>query len=373
METGWVTFFIVFAVSFAVQTIIWQTDTMTDEHLWEKRLVHLEENLANSSAVWQMSDFSGHPGMAPLMLAVVVKIVSGSSAAVSLKVAIAAMVGIMSSSIAQTARRINPMPFWWLTAAGTVIFHPLYTAAAPTNALTSPLYVLIIFLALLISRQETEKSRYLFFLGLALGVGLATRFTETALLSVLTLAFICWQVGWRPAAKTATLAAGTATALNPLFWHIPREYFIYIFSRVQAHALNIETQPLTILSFVLFSPLSLLSVVMAIAVWGTRKKISPPASNAFMGYLVTVTTVMSAVFLSSASQSLRYFMPLLFTWESLLPLWLLALINRRKTLPLLNTQLPSRTILTVAGILLVGGQAFLLFYNLYLNKILHVS
>jgi hypothetical protein len=94
-----------------------------------------------------------------------------------------------------------------------------------------------------------------------------------------------------------------------------------------------------------------------------------PLHSHFLGLLLFTTAINTVVFLTSPWQSLRYFFPLFFIWDSLLPLFLLHLSGhfhfdfKNRSLQKITRSLVQPIIL----IIIIFGHTYLLLYNFFIG------
>lgn len=368
-------FLVVFVLSFVIQSFIWQVDTFTDEGVWLERARHLASDLKNQTREFNQSDYGGHPGMAGVALTALLHR-TGLSLITSMRLSVALINSAMIAGIGVVSYRLRPDTLWWLGAISIVAFHPFYIHASPTNAVIAPAIVLMFLLVLwLYEHPDTTGKSPAVLLGIVIGAALATRFTDSLLLGGMLLFFLALSHGIRPVILMSGAALATSILLNPLMWFAPLEHLTYIFSRAELHLNQILLHNLTWVDFVQFTPLALISIALALVLLFLKEKIKPsPVPLPFIGLMLAATIVTTAILLWAKSHSLRYYGPLIFTWEAFLPLWLLHLLRSIsfETESVQQRKLMSTVLKVAVIVLLAGGQLLLLLYSLFVPVGVHV-
>jgi 4-amino-4-deoxy-L-arabinose transferase-like glycosyltransferase len=365
-------FVLTLLLTLIVQGFIWHVTSFTDERVWLRRTSQLMSDLQGGQSGWQQASYSGHPGMAALLVAALIHATTGAETLTSLRTAVTVLNGLTIAGVFTAAKALRAHQYAWLAAGALVLFNPLYVQASPTNAVMAPLIVLIMLLLLKLYQLRDQKHTHISLLfGVCVGLGLATRLPVTFMIGAMLLPWLWWTHGLRQTATIYGVAVAIGFAFNPLLWHIPTEHLVHVFERVDTHLNQVPVGALSWRDFILFAPLALLGIILATLslVWTRLSPSALPRSPLLV--ILVITLVSSFVFLRATTQSLRYFFPVIFTWEALLPLFLLEASShvqfsfihqprQRHTAKLLTD--------TFVITLLVAGQLFLLLFALDINR-----
>lgn len=359
-------FLLIFLIGLLAQSIVWRSTRFTDEEQWIMRVAQLHDDLAVGK-YFNQEHYSEHPGMPVLLIAAAAHGLTFSTPT-SLRIGVILLNAFSVAGIASYARLLRPTIPWWLAAAGLMLLHPLYYQASPADAVVAPLFVLI-FLSILWhweQRSSTAVSVSLL-LGFSIGLALATR------LHVIALSLLPWFLSLLLAVglkRVSLILASTLTGtfvFNPLLWYTPEQFLsaatigqIGFFSGT---ALQVTYQ-ITVYDLLLFAPLALVSLMLALASLFKIPALSAVCRQFILTMLICTIVVFSAL-AYSALTSLRYVFPLIFLWETFLPLWLLQALAIFSDSYRKNMLKPFAYFAAQYSIvfLLIGANLFLLLYT----------
>lgn len=363
---------VVCVVSFVIQLALWHFDSFTDEYLWVTRIVHLREDFSRPiPIIIDVERYSGHPGMTAVLPAGLLHIL-GVPALESLRITVSLLVAVTATAIAAITRSLRPTSWWWLVTTSTVTFHPLFLHASPTNAIEAPLIVLVFLLTLFIYERRQLSSYQTLLLGGALGLMLATRLPLGAVTIAFTLLFLLRTVSFKKLCTVLVVSLCTFVIADPLMWFSPLVHIQHMLFRMSLHITTITTTRLQASDFFLFAPLTYIAIALTVLFQLGLKRISSPLPRLYIFYLWIVTGIMVSIFLNAKSQSLRYFLPFIFIWETFLPLFILHIIAQIQPSFTNNGARAHRILSIAAALFLVGGQLLLIVYSLHLPKSLVV-
>lgn len=364
MKHPWLYFTAIFALVFITQISIWQVDTFTDNNLWTQRVVSLGTDLSHPRLHLDLKPYSEHPGLPTLLLAVGITKLN-VSANLSLILSVALINAVTIGAIALAAYHLSPKTLAWLAIAGLVAFQPLFQHASPVDAVFGPLLVLIVLLIIKYGQagQNISKSHDVW-LSLTIGLALATRLHLAVLILPLPIFFLAKNIGWKRLVRIAGLSLIFGWLFITPLWLAPITFIKSLLNQggfFTGSALTATVNHHVSWAIILYMPLAILSFFIAAIIY--LKKIQLTIiKRSLLGILIVDTIFISILLLSAQLQSLRYFIPLIFLWEALLPLWLLPLWQQRQNSSL--SPLISRLIPTSLIALLIAGQLFLLIYSL---------
>ena len=329
-------FLSVFLVAFLVQSSYFQTMYFVDNDKWINRTINLSQDIFTRPIHLDFYDenhnsrYSSHPGTTFLILSSLLY-KSGLSGQASLLFAITFLTSLLAASVAAVCYDLRPFSPWWLVATIILIIHPLYFYSTPTNAIIGPITALLFLLALTVyeKRSLPISLRLTIFISFVVGLGLSTRIHDTIFIAAPLLAFMGAYISTRRLLTMMAASALFAILFNPFYWFAPIEYIKTIILRTSSHIVYTGSPgfQLTPLWVLYYTPLTTISIFLAVLSFiCNRKKI--PVSAPFLLTLFLITAATSSLFLSAKSQTLRYLYPLIFTWDILLPLFLLRLSDQ---------------------------------------------
>src|SRR3989338_1033458 len=331
------TFFLaVLLVSFVVQVSYYHTISLADDVKWVERVKNLSHDILQLPIHIDFKDnhdnfrYGGHPGTS-ILLQAAIAFRLGAHPQYSLLATIAFINALVIASIVLTCHTLRPYSSWWLIAGFIVTIHPLYFYGTPTNVVIGPTIALLFLLALLVYEKRSRPlyTRLAWFISFIIGLGLSTRLPDTTFIAVPLIVFMSAYISFQHLLLIVAASIFFAILFNPFFWFIPIEYIKTIILSTASHIVDTGSPgfQLTPLWVLYYTPLTTISIFLAVLSFiCNRKKI--PVSAPFLLTLFLITAATSSLFLSAKSQTLRYLYPLIFTWDILLPLFLLRLSDQ---------------------------------------------
>jgi hypothetical protein len=272
------------------------------------------------------------------------------------------------ATIATVCRRLRPDSLWWLPVVGTLSVDKLYAVSTPTSAVVGPLLVLLTLVTLRITlgilEQEKVSWRWLAGWSLVAGLAVATRFDIGSITTLFLFGVLATTLRWRQLVGMAAAAFAVFVFCDPYMWYMPVQHVGDLLGKAALHhqtfARNLLDQGEVVsLSSVAF--LGLAFTLLAQMAPGVARKKLPAV---FVWALLALTVALYGIFLSASYQAVRYFIPIVFTWQVFLPLQLFDLVAGLR-FPSLRTEVARARARAICAalivLLLVGSQfAFLL-------------
>lgn len=370
-------FFAIFLVSLLVHFSYFRQITFADYDKWVTRTINLSQDILTLSPHITFYDanqnyrYGSHPGTTFILPAALLY-KAGLSGSLSLLFAITFLTSLLTAAITTTCRYLRPHSYWWLVVAIILFIHPLYFYGTPTNVIIGPTIALLFLLALVVYEQRKHLlSVYLvLFISFIIGLGLSTRLHDTVFIGAPLIASMRAYVSNKRLTLMILASAFFAFILNPFLWFIPIEYLKTVILRTSSHIVYAGSPGflLTPLWALHYTPLTIISITLAILLFVfVRKKL--PVSSPFLLTLLLITAITTGLFLTAKFQTLRYFYPLIFTWDIFLPLFLLRLSDSIRfpfITSLRYTTLARHFTRIVIMAIIVFGFGFLTIYNLIL-------
>ena len=370
-------FLAVFFVSFLIHSSYFRLITFADYDKWVARTINLSEDILTPSPQIRFFDvnheyrYGSHPGTTFLLPAASLYKL-GLPGPTSLFLSITFISSFLTASIAAACHHLRPRSPWWLISSIILFIHPLYFYSTPTNAIIGPITALLFLLALVVyeQRKQSLSVGLILFISFIFGLGLSTRLHDTVFIGAPLITFIGAYVRKKHLILMILAAALFAFVLNPFLWFIPLEYLKTAILRTSSH-LAYTGMPgfnLTLLWALYYTPLTIISIALAVVSFiFARKKL--PVSSPFLLTLFLITAITIGLFRSANFKTLRYFYPLIFTWDIFLPLFLLCLSDNIyfPFISSVRSALYARHLTRlVLMVIVVFGFAFLTAYNLLL-------
>jgi hypothetical protein len=370
-------FLAVFLAAFLIQSSYFRMMSFVDNDRWITRTVNLSQDIFTHPIHLDFYDknneprYSPHPGTTIILLSSLL-FKSGLSGQTSLLLAITFLTSFLTASAASVCHYLRPYSSWWLVAAIILIIHPLYFYSTPTNAVIGPATALLFLLALAVyeKRSQPISLRLTVFISFVIGIGLSTRLHDTVFIAAPLLAFIGAYISTRRLLLMMAVSALFAILFNPFYWFVPIEFIKSAILRTSSSIVytGFPGFHLTPLWALYYTPLTIISIALAVLFFIYARP-TLPLSSPFILTLFLITATTTGLFLSVQSQTLRYLYPLIFTWDVLLPLFLLRLSDQIHFSFITNTRyLALARQLTRLFIVsaIIFGFGFLAVYNLIL-------
>jgi hypothetical protein len=217
-------------------------------------------------------------------------------------------------------------PLWSISVAGMLSLNLLYVHASPPSAITAPLIVLLCLLTLSIEEKRGQPRLLLYGAwALVLGFTVAIR----ADIGVFSGAFFALVVlagsNWRRVLAMSAAAFAAFVVFDPYMVTMPGSHVRDLVHKVRFHYAQIAPSALTWGQLWDVSWPLLLSVGLGLVLMVRHRGRRLPIPARFLLFLLAFTICNYAVFLSARYQTERYYLPIVFIWQTLLPLFLLAL------------------------------------------------
>lgn len=314
-------------VAVLFQWIRWQYMLSVDTQLWSQEagsLVHADP------ASYDALDAYPHPGGTVLEAEVALHAIAEIPYEFNGPITDAFLDAIVIASIVAVCILLRKEPLWAASVYATLTISWLYQYASPPSAIASLLVVLLAFLTIFIDERKSASAWPLVCWSIVSGAAVASRLDIGIFSSAVFMLFLCVR---RRLSVPHVLAmtAGAFTiffALDPFMWFAPVQQIQATIAQ-GSHVSDLSESHVSLWSL---SAISFLSVIcIALASWSmiTLRKAVQPISQAFILTLMAMTVIVYAVCLHASTQATRYFMPVIFIWETLLPLYGFSIIDRR--------------------------------------------
>jgi len=353
-------FIAAFFVACLGQGFVYFNVGILDEGFWSDQARFVE---AGSPEQYNPAHAYGHPGGPIILGTIAVHHVAKAAYETALPVFLTIFNGMVIAAITTLCRRLRPDSLWWLPVLGTLSFDKLYAVSTPTSAVAGPLLVLLTLLTLRIVEQGAASRRGSAGWSVVAGLAVATRFDIGAITTLFLFVVLATTLRWRKLIGMAVAAFAVFAVCDPYMWYMPVRHVGDLLGKAALHHQTFtpnRLDPGEVVSLSAQAFLGLAFTLLTQTVPGvTRKKL--PA--VFVWALIALTVALYAVFLSASYQAVRYFIPIVFIWQSILPLQLFELVEGLP-FPSLRTESARtrarRLCAAVVTLLLVGSQVYFL-------------
>ena len=363
-----------FAVALIIQSLIWRNFEYVDKQIWtdEARFVQT----VNPEAFNKLVGY-GHPGGPVIEATIAAHMLFGVSYEIALSGSLAVVNALIIAACALMCYMLRPNTIWWFIIAGTLSVNRLYPNSTPPSGVIAPLIVLLVLLALwLYEKAGQAKTSNILIFGAIIGLAGATRSDITPAMTLPLLLILYPRLGLKNIGLIILSAIISFWLTDPFMWIMsPFQHVWDLITEVTYHYKDYPATHISPLAVLLVSPMAFISMIIAIISITQKKKLPPAIPTPFLVTLLITTIIITAVLLTARSQAPRYFFPLAFIWETLLPLFILQLLPYIK-FSFLTTekqqQKGRRLSAIVLATILIAGQAVLLIHLYFLPEVIFV-
>jgi hypothetical protein len=244
-------------------------------------------------------------------------------------VCISVLVGLATVAACVLCFLLRANMYWCAGVVSIVSLNWLYQFATPPSTVASAFFVVLLLVVLyLYEHRETPALQAGLLLGGSAGACIATR-TDIGVFGFsifLIFLLLVKRLSLRGAVIAIVTTTGVFVLLDPFMWFMPLEHIGDLIYKVTYHYADIAQAHVTITSLLHIATLSLMSIALCIYFLFAKRK--EPLPRPFVFVLLGMSVVWVSIFLTAHSQAERYFLPILFAWEVLLPLLMLSFVDQ---------------------------------------------
>lgn len=320
-----VLFFATLLVAAVLQGILWTQHEVIDMFMWADQGEWL---MSGNPNVFGFDKAYAHPGGT-----VVEGVLLLGKIGLTGDVAVTAVIIIFNSVVitlcvwlCHKLRR----DWWWASAVLLLLSsHPLYLTATPTTAIAAPLVVLLCLFTIALFEKKLQPSAYVLAgWGVVSGLVVATRADIGVFSSAFFGALLLTVLPWTRILFSVVVAGAIFVIANPFMWFMPIQHIFDLIHKITWHYADFTPTHMSLMSVVQITLTSWISMGIAAMLWWKKIYVIPAPA---LGVLYTMTIVLYTVFLTSDYQAVRYFMPVVFIWDILLPLFFLSALQSGST------------------------------------------
>jgi hypothetical protein len=307
----------VFICAFSVQCFIWihiHPDYL-DENYW----VHSVEKIYAGQKLTPKDLTFGYPA-SPFLYVGEALMYTKFEPATALRISLALFLALSITGIACLLFMLRPHTWWWIISPLILTIHYLYHQATPPSALLSLFSVLLILLVLLTEEKRDHihlRQIGIILLGIVMGISLSTRFDISVIIGLCILPYL-WILIKKRIWLPITLSLITFGLLNPNIVLSPIYYFSAVLEKIHTHISSVPNLGSWSYSLIVLTP-SLISFMWLMCLLLFKKELLP-FSKRYTSWILSMTIVIGILLLVSPYHPLWYFYPLLFIWETCIPL-----------------------------------------------------
>ena len=342
-----------------LQGLRWGYFSISDGPLWGQEAATL---LYGGSEEFDFLGAYGHPGGPILEGVLVLWKLFGVSPTYAVIFCVTLYAALLITAICAACFYVRKDLYWVSGVFGILSLNWLYTYATPPSAV-APLLVVLLFLTTW-QLYESEKASNISLAtwGAVAGLAVSTRADIGAVSAAVFFALLLCKVDWKRLLYVFLEAVGVFVLTDPFMWFMPLRHVKDLVFKVVYHYAEFTPTHISMHSLAAISAFACASALLAISfMFGKQKKFAP-VPLVLISALLCFTVFLYAIFLSAHYQAERYFLPIIFIWETLLPLFVCTYIDQ-------NTKTLSTLGLTreLSGSLLkIGFLAAIFMYHAYI-------
>lgn len=367
-KTFYIIIVISFIVSFFFQWIKWKDVNFLDSHMWANQAQYVQ---TSDTREFDAKRAYGHPGGLVVEGTIVLHNLFKIPYTDSLAIFITVFNSIIISVICLLCYLMYGNHLWWLITLSTLAMNSAYDNATPTSAIVSPL---IVFLSLLTLYFYKNKDKFnlksIFALSLVIGLATSVRLDISIFCSVFFLGFLVFTntIDWKRLFYIISGSFVTFCILDPFMWFMPFQHIKDLIVKIIFHYSEFLPYHLTFISVFIISMLTIISILLAASIILLKNKIKLLIPENFIKTLIVMTIILYIIFLTSHYQAERYFHPIIFVWEVLLPLFIFNLTTH------ITYSLSSNIDKSIKFVKFLNFSIFLIFisYHLFLFYIWYI-
>lgn len=311
-----------FIIVFFAQLFVWQSGFVYDKGWWAKQGQYV---LEGDNRQFNSARAYGHPG-GPVIIGMVLAntLFDAPFNSNTLPYVLTFLNAVVGSAIALLCFSLRKN-LWWLATTFILATHRLGFKSTPTSSLSSFLLVLFMMLTFyIIENREKFGLKLIFSWSLVAGALTATRFDIGGFMSLVFFGLLVRFVGFKKALLAGLGAVYIFVLLDPFMWSRPLIHLADLFRKIFFHYSGEISSALYLRDLFEFSAITFVSISLFIY-FAVKEKDRLPIPPVLGWTLFGVTIFLYNVFLSANYKAVRYFMPIILIWETLLPLFLLSI------------------------------------------------
>jgi hypothetical protein len=347
----------VFILSLFFLNLKWDKYVMTDSNMWGDQAKYV---LNGDNREFNFLGAYGHPGGPIIEGTIIVHKLLNVNYSESLLLFVEFIMSFFIASICTLCFILNKDKLWWVAVIPISIFGWMYQYGTPPSLVSTVIITFLCLLTLYIYEKK-EKIKYglLILWAFIAGISVATRTDIGLVSSFFFFLLILNKINWKMALFILLEACMVFVVFDPFMWFMPIQHLKDLIFKVTYHYSEFAPVYLRFFDILSISTTSFISIMLAIFLFFSKKKeesmVLPPR---FLWVLITMTMFLYIIFLSAHTQAERYFLPIIFIWETFFPILLFSLVDKMG-----GRFVPYIKIFII--ILLISGNIFITFQNVW--------
>jgi len=368
----------IFIRAFIIASTVYATTVgwpgILDDTMWANQAEYV---LTGDVRQFDATRAYGHPGAPIIDGTILVHAVTGISFKRSLLLFLTFFSALIIAGISLLCYFIRPKDLWWLASTLSLSFGAqfLHDYGTPPSVVASLLLVLLSLLTLWIyeNNSRVQLTHYLLW-GITGGLAAATRADISTLLIIVFLILLWRKTDFQKIFLMGITAIATFTIVNTFMWYMPITHLRDIIGKALYHYAKFEPYNMPLANVFNISSFLIVSILLSLCFLVFRKKLPRVLPYDFLYALYALTTIVYTIFLTADYQATRYFLPIIFIWETFLPLFLFSLVEQ-VGLPIkikrLCGSMDTKTVIQICIIIALTSIPFVYFLNTLLTMFIH--
>ncbi len=316
-----------FLIAFAFQGLRWKHFNMTDSLMWADQVGYFQ---SNDPREFDFLEAYGHPGGPIIEGAIVLRRVFGQPPEETILLFVVLANSLTIACVALVCYLLRENLLWSAAATGILALNRLYQYSSPPTALAAPLTVLLCLLSLyLYEKWDRRRLAPLAAWSVVAGILTATRADIGGFCLLSFVVFLCPRLGFKKLVGMTLGAFLVFCVADPFIWFMPFQHVADILYKAFYHYAVYQSGRLPLGLLGLISCIAVAGIFLAAASLTLGEKADRPLPSRFLVTLFGMTIVLFVIFSTSHFSNARYYLPILFIWETLTPLFVLSALKNR--------------------------------------------
>ncbi len=317
----------IFAISFLCACLLqgsrWALLGSQDDFNWSNEARFVQEDDARQ---FELSNMYGYPGRPVIDGTRFLHTLLGVSYPTALVTFMTLADACLIAGITTIIYALRQDALWAVAAGGMLAVNPLYVHASAPSAVATLLLVFLCLLTLAIDERRGHASPALYVAwSLSLGITVAIRADIGGFSGGFFALILLATSNWKTMLMVLGGAIGVFVLCDPYMYWMPVRHVRDLVGKVTFHYAEIAPARLTGGQLWGVSSLLIFSLGLGWASVATHRGNERTVSARFLLFLAAFTACSYAVFLTARYQTERYYLPIVFIWQTFLPLFLLTL------------------------------------------------
>lgn len=318
-------FALIFTFSCIIQGYIWSNLQYFDENMWAYQGEYL---LTNNPEAYNSNYAYGHPGGPIIEGVILIHGLIDSTNQRALHIFLTLFNSLIIASIAFFCYKLRKKTLWWIVAPLCLALNNLYIYGTPPSIVVSLLITLLSLITIYLYEKEKLQTKDILLFGIISGLSIATRFDIGGIMTFTFIIILFKKINYKKLILLCGITGITFIIFDPFMWIIPIKHIHDIFQKIFYHYKEFNPTHLTLLQITGISGIAFLSMIFGLFFIIIKKDIISPLKKYFLNILLITTVLLYTLFLTSHYQAERYFMPMIFIWETLLPLFIFKISDK---------------------------------------------